>query len=112
MFGLVCAYCERIELPDIYVQKANVCVRFGRYLRLDVVYPCFNTKLGKIVVKLKSTVQDVVSGPVGRTCDGCIDYERVHRAALETESVEEGIPSNDARAWIEGSHGFELYTDV
>ena len=109
---MVRAYHERIELPDVYVQKANVCVRFGRYLHLDVVYPCFNAKLGKIVVKLKSTVQDVGGGPVGGTCDGCVDYERVHRATLETESVEEGIPSNDARAWIEGSHGLEPYTDV
>ena len=87
-------------------------MRFSIYLCLNVVYPCFNAKLGKIVIELKSSVQDVVGGPVGGTCNGCVDYERVHRAALETESVEEGIPLNDARAWIEGSHGFELYTDV
>ena len=63
------------------------------YLCLDVVYPCLNAKLGKIIVELKSSIQDMVSQPVGGICDGSVDYERVHRAALEMESVEEGIPS-------------------
>ena len=63
------------------------------YLCLDVVHPCLNAKLGKIVVELNSSVQDVVSRPVGAICDGSVDYERVHRATLEMELVEEGIPS-------------------
>ena len=105
-------YREQIELPDVYIEKQNVCERFSIYLCLNVVYPCVNAKLGKIIVELKSSVQDVVSGPVQGTCNCSVDYERVHRAGLEMESVKEGIPSNDAQASIEHSHGFELYTDA
>ena len=51
---------------------------FSLYLCLDVVYLCLNAKLGKIIVELKSSIQDVVSRPVGGICDGSVDYERVH----------------------------------
>ena len=67
--------------------------RFSMYLCLDVVYPCLNAKLGKIVVELESSIQDMVSQLVGGICNGSIDYERVHQATLEMELVEEGIPS-------------------